>query len=378
MATTPLADRPRRPFPAQAAAQPTERPIAIWLFACCAMIFVMVLIGAITRLTESGLSIVRWDPITGALPPLSHAAWEHAFALYQQSPQYRDVNLGMSLTDFKHIFFWEWLHRLWGRLIGLAFAAPLAWFWIRGRIRRHLRLPLLGLFLLGGLQGFIGWFMVESGLEARPSVSQYRLALHLDMAVVLYAAILWAAFTILDPRPASARPGIPAALRRHAMIALAMVAVTMTWGAFTAGLRAGRVYNTFPDMDGHFMPPEMWSMVPVWLNVFANTAAVQFVHRYLALSTAAVVLAYWLRARRLALPPRSALLARAVGAMVVVQVCLGITTLLLHVPIAIAVIHQGGALVLVTLLVWVLFEARGRAGSRPVAGRGSRRVANSG
>lgn len=362
MATTPLADRTRRPIPAGAVAPSADRAIAIWLFACCAMIFAMVLIGAITRLTESGLSIVRWDPITGALPPLSHAAWEHQFALYQQSPQYRDVNLGMSLTDFKHIFFWEWLHRLWGRLIGLVFAVPLAWFWFRGRIRRHLRLPLLGLFLLGGLQGFIGWFMVESGLEARPSVSQYRLALHLDTAVLIYVAIFWVALAILDPRPSSARQGVPRTLRRHVMIALAMVAVTMTWGAFTAGLRAGRVYNTFPDMDGHFMPPEMWSMVPVWLNAFANTAAVQFVHRYLALSTAAVVLAYWLRARRLALPARSALLARALGAMVVIQVALGITTLLLHVPVAVAVIHQGGALVLMTLLVWSLFEARGRAG----------------
>ena len=266
------------------AAAPATRPVAWWLFLCAAMVFAMAVIGAITRLTESGLSIVEWAPIKGALPPLSDQAWQDAFAAYKATPEYLYKNTGMSLEAFQQIFFWEWLHRLWGRLIGLVFAAGLAWFWWRGGLDRGLRLRLLGLLVLGGLQGALGWFMVMSGLVDRPSVSHYRLAAHLGLAVLLYALILWTAYGLVLPRLGSFAGA--RSLRRHASIAIGCVAVTMCWGAFVAGLDAGQVYNTFPLMDGRLLPPpESFSIIPAWLNWFDNTALVQFTHRWLAIGT---------------------------------------------------------------------------------------------
>ncbi|MGK9166790.1 COX15/CtaA family protein [Inquilinus limosus] len=348
--------------PAAAALRPaaasTTRPVALWLFLCAAMVFAMAVIGAITRLTESGLSIVEWAPIRGVIPPLSDQAWADAFAAYKATPEYLYKNTGMSLEAFKQIFFWEWLHRLWGRLIGLVFAAGLAWFWWRGGLDRTLRLRLLGLLVLGGLQGALGWFMVMSGLVDRPSVSHYRLAAHLGLAVLLYALILWTAYGLVLPRLGGFAGA--QALRRHASIAIGCVAVTMCWGAFVAGLDAGQVYNTFPLMDGRFLPPEAFSIIPAWLNWFDNTALVQFTHRWLAIGTALVVLALAFRCRG----TPAAGWAGLVGLMVVVQVGLGISTLLTQVPVGLGAMHQAGALLLLALLIALRFVTRPVSESR--------------
>jgi cytochrome c oxidase assembly protein subunit 15 len=341
------------------AAAPATRPVALWLFLCAAMVFAMAVIGAITRLTESGLSIVEWAPIKGALPPLSDQAWADAFAAYKATPEYLYKNTGMSLEAFKQIFFWEWLHRLWGRVIGLVFAAGLAWFWWRGGLDRGLRLRLLGLLVLGGLQGALGWFMVMSGLVDRPSVSHYRLAAHLGLAVLLYALILWTAYGLVLPRLggfAGAR-----SLRRHASIAIGCVAVTMCWGAFVAGLDAGQVYNTFPLMDGRLLPPpESFSIIPAWLNWFDNTALVQFTHRWMAIGTSLVVLALAFRCSRTPVAGWGHL----AGLMVAVQVGLGISTLLAQVPVWLGAMHQAGALLLLALLLALRFVTRPVSESR--------------
>lgn len=335
-----------------------ERRIAIWLLVCAAMVFAMAVIGAITRLTESGLSIVEWQPLIGALPPLTHAAWEEMFALYKQTPEYLYKNTGMTLEAFKNIFFWEWLHRLWGRTIGLVFALPFLWMLVRGQIPRYL-VPRLFLFLaLGGLQGVVGWWMVKSGLVDRPSVSHYRLATHLGLALFIYVLMLRQALMLLRPEGAGTASAAVGGLRRHARIALALICITIVWGAFVAGLDAGLAYNTFPDMDGHFLPPEAWSLAPAWLNAFDNTALVQFIHRYLALTTAASVIGLWWISRYGTLPRAARFALGAAALAVCAQVSMGIGTLLLQVPVGLASAHQAGAITVLSCLVWVLVELR--------------------
>lgn len=338
-----------------AAATPASlRPIAYWLLGCAGMVFAMALIGAITRLTESGLSITEWKPITGALPPIGEAAWLEAFAKYKATPEFQIKHSYMNLADFQAIYFWEWLHRLWGRLIGLVFAVPFVFLWATGRVPRPLVGRLIGLLALGGLQGGIGWFMVQSGLADRPDVSHYRLALHLVTALVIYGLLLWVAIGLL--RPGS---GADAGTRRHGWTALALLAVTVVWGAFVAGLDAGRAYNTWPLMDGRFAPPEMWTIVPAWLNPTENTAMVQFLHRWLAMATAIVVFAFAWGLRR------AHKVAWWLAFAVMGQVLLGIVTLLLQVPVALGTAHQAGAITVLTLLVWLLAAIRTPA--RPVS-----------
>jgi cytochrome c oxidase assembly protein subunit 15 len=331
-----------------AAARPASlRPIAYWLIGCAGMVFAMALIGAITRLTESGLSITEWKPITGALPPLGEAAWLVEFAKYQATPEFQLKHSYMTLADFKAIFFWEWLHRLWGRLIGVVFAVPFLWLWATGRVPRPLVPRLLGLLALGGLQGGIGWFMVKSGLADRPDVSHYRLALHLLTALLIYALLLWVAIGLLRDG-AGAAPSV----RRHGWIGLGMLSLTILWGAFVAGLDAGQAYNSWPLMDGRFAPPEMWSILPAWLNPTENTAMVQFIHRWLAMATAIVVFAFAWGLRH------AHRVAWWLAFAVMGQVLLGITTLLLQVPVALGTAHQAGAITVLTLLVWLLAVIR--------------------
>ncbi|HYD98653.1 MAG TPA: COX15/CtaA family protein [Alphaproteobacteria bacterium] len=336
-----------------------DRAIVLWLSLCAAMVFAMAVIGAITRLTESGLSITEWRPITGTLPPLNEAQWLREFDLYRQTPEFRLEHSWMTLADFKRIYFWEWLHRLWGRLIGLAFALPLAWFWLRGHLTdRTLRLRLLGLLALGGAQGALGWFMVMSGLVDRPSVSHYRLAAHLGLALLIYALLVAQILSLVRPRAER----VPGGLRRHATLALVLLAATIAWGAFVAGLDAGLVYNTFPLMNGAWMPEELWAMAPAWLNLFENHGAVQFAHRVLALATGAAVLALAFRGlgRGIGGLPRTALMAAAVA--VLLQIGLGVATLLAQVPVALGAAHQAGAILLLTALVWARWELRSSAG----------------
>lgn len=323
--------------------------VGIWLAVVCGMVFVMVLLGGATRLTESGLSMVEWQPFT-VLPPLTEAQWQDTFTDYQDSPQYRLKNHGMTLAEFKGIFWLEYVHRLWGRAIGFVVLLPLLWFAVRGALSRPLAWRMGGLFVLGGLQGALGWFMVASGLVDRPEVSQYRLAAHLGLAVVLYGALVWTALTWRHPA------GAPSITGRRALALAAMVFVTVISGAFVAGLDAGLVYNTFPLMDGRLVPTGLHMLSPWWANHFENVTMVQFQHRGLAVGTviAALVLRWWLRDR---LPSRRARLAAdAMAAMALVQAGLGILTLLLAVPMPLGVAHQGGALLLLTLILWLVAE----------------------
>lgn len=323
-------------------------PVALWLLVCCALIFAMVVIGGITRLTESGLSITEWKPITGTLPPLSEAAWQEEFAKYQRIPQYQQMNAHMTLADFKSIFWWEYIHRLWGRLIGAAFLIPFLWFAVRGKVRGALAWRLGGIFALGALQGGLGWYMVASGLADRINVSPYRLTAHLGLALLIYAAMFWTALDLLR-RSDDALLARHRSLWRGALALNGLVFLTILAGGFVAGLRAGMTYNTFPLMDGRLVPAGYLDESPWWINLFENVAAVQFNHRVLAITTLVAALAFWFYAWRSAPTSQGRLLVNAIGFTAVLQVALGIATLLLVVPVALAALHQAGALALLTL-----------------------------
>ncbi|QQG36680.1 MAG: COX15/CtaA family protein [Micavibrio aeruginosavorus] len=308
-----------------------------WLLLCCFMVLAMAVVGAVTRLTESGLSITEWKPVTGALPPLTEEHWQQEFALYQKTPEFSQKHFWMNLEDFKKIYVWEWTHRLLGRLIGVVFAMPLLWFWARRQIPSGYGWKLVGLMVLGGAQGFVGWYMVKSGLVDRPSVSHFRLAAHLGLAVLIFSLMWWIALDFFN-HPIAAP--VPKSLTQHGWGMLGLLALTMVWGAFTAGLDGGMIYNTFPRMNEHWIPPELTFNAPVWINGLHAPAAVQFIHRCLALLTAAGILALGWRARDTAL-----------AAMVFVQTGLGIATILSQVAIPLAALHQAGAIILLALLL---------------------------
>jgi len=332
---------------APSAADPrAARAVAAWLLACAALVFTMVVVGGVTRLTHSGLSIVEWQPIVGTLPPLNDVQWQETFAKYQQTPEYKLVNQGMTLDAFKGIFWWEYVHRLLGRLIGLVFLLPLLWFAFTRRIDRPLALRLAGIFVLGGLQGAMGWYMVKSGLVDDPRVSQFRLTAHLSLAFLIFAAMLWTALGLLFPRRSIAASDDATPLRRLGWWITGIVAYMVVTGGFVAGIRAGKAYNTFPLMNGHVVPPEIFMLDPWWKNFFYNMATVQFDHRLGAWALACLVPWLWLRARRVALPARTRVSISILLAMLAVQVALGIATLLLVVPVPLGAAHQGGAVLL--------------------------------
>jgi cytochrome c oxidase assembly protein subunit 15 len=351
--TTDTADH-RHSASADTAARPDgqrgNRPVALWLLACCGMVVVMMLIGAATRLTESGLSMVEWRPLIGALPPLGEAEWQRIFGLYQKTSEYRLENAGMTLADFKTIFWWEYIHRLWGRLIGVVFAVPMLWFMLRRRVRGRLAFILFGLFLLGAAQGVIGWWMVKSGFADRSDVSQYRLAIHLGMAFLILGCLLWVALGLLSGAPQS-QPVTPG-IRRGAVILLALITVTVLSGGLVAGLNAGFAYNDWPFMNGQLVPREITDLVPLWLNLFENVATVQFDHRLLAYLTAAGVLLLWLAALRNRIGGALRRPLDLLLVMVVAQIALGVFTLIQVVPIGLAVLHQAGAIAVFCLAVW--------------------------
>ena len=330
------------------AAGGAARSVAFWLLVCCALVFAMVVVGGVTRLTRSGLSIVEWQPIAGTLPPLNPLEWQDAFLKYQQTPEFRKVNHAMSLDEFKGIFWWEYFHRLLGRVIGLAFLVPLLWFALRRRIDRPLGLKLMAIFVLGGLQGAMGWYMVMSGLVDDPRVSQYRLTAHLGFAFLLFAAMLWVALDLLFRRADADSAWAPAGLRRAATWLLGLVFLMVLSGGLVAGIRAGAAYNTFPLMNGHVVPPEIMLLEPWYLNFFSNMATVQFDHRLLAWLLAVLVPWFWFATRRGGLPPRARLGANLMLGMLVIQIALGISTLLLAVPVPLGAMHQAGAMLLYT------------------------------
>jgi cytochrome c oxidase assembly protein subunit 15 len=331
---------------------PQDRALAGWLLLCCVLVFAMVILGGVTRLTGSGLSIVEWKPVTGLVPPLSQPAWEAEFDKYRDSPEYRKINVGMDLDGFKTIYWFEYSHRLLGRTIGGAFLLPFLYFLARRRIAPALSPRLLGLFVLGGLQGLMGWYMVKSGLVDNPHVSQYRLTAHLLLAFMIYGYMLWLALDLWYPRRQRPMPPDHARLQTPALALTFWVLLVVASGGFVAGLKAGFAYNTFPLMDGHWVPQVMWMLEPWWKNLFENIATVQFNHRLLALSALAGILLLWFLGRRSGLSPRARLALHLLLAAGVLQVTLGISTLLLHVPLSLAAAHQGGALVLLSALVF--------------------------
>jgi heme a synthase len=350
-------------IPAAAAAGGAPRVVATWLLVCCALVFALIVVGGVTRLTHSGLSITEWQPIVGTLPPLSESQWNEAFAKYQTTPEYLQVNRGMSLDAFKGIFWVEYVHRLLGRLVGFAFIVPLVWFVARGKLPSSPGLvPMLfGIFLLGGLQGALGWYMVQSGLVDDPRVSQLRLTAHLGLALLIFAAMFWTALTLLRPSaPADARIR-PLFLAAVSLVALIFVMALS--GGLVAGIRAGFAYNTFPLMNGHVVPPEIMLIRPWYMNFVNNMATVQFDHRLLAWTLLVLVPIWWWRVRATPeISPSGRLAAHLLLAMLFAQVSLGISTLVLVVPLPLAALHQAGAVLLFAAALNAAHALRREAG----------------
>ncbi|HKY18261.1 MAG TPA: COX15/CtaA family protein [Rhizomicrobium sp.] len=327
----------------------SRQAVGLWLLAVALVILVMVTVGGLTRLTGSGLSITEWKPIMGALPPLSDAAWADAFAKYQRIPQYVLENRGMSLEEFKGIFWWEWAHRFLGRFLGVLFLVPFVWFAATGAIRRSEWPRFMILFLLGGLQGFIGWWMVTSGLESRVSVSQYRLAIHLGAALLLLIAILWIALEYL-------RGGKSNGMSKRAFAFVALVYGQMLLGALVAGLDAGLIYNTWPDMNGHVFPENPFFASPWWINFFENDGLAQFNHRIGAYAVAACAVWVYLQGIKLTGPAKTS--AKLIALITTFQIFLGICTLVLMAPLWLSALHQVMAAALLCAAVWHAYELR--------------------
>ena len=330
-------------------AQAAPRAVRCWLTTVAVLIAIMVLVGGATRLTESGLSIVEWKPVAGTLPPLNDAQWREAFEGYQTIPQYRELNAGMSLDEFKTIFWWEWSHRLLGRFIGIAYLLPFLWFLWRGALSADLKRRLWFIFGLGALQGAVGWWMVASGLTQRVEVSQLRLATHLVLALLIYAAIVWTLRRLSERQSAVAS----SRLKITSLALLALTFVQLYLGALVAGLRAGRAYNTWPEIDGALIPSaeRLFFEAPWWRNLFDNTLTVQFEHRMVAYALLALAILHAVDAIRSRAGPAAVNGAILLAVAILLQAALGIQTLLQQVPILLGLAHQAMAIVVLTLAV---------------------------
>ena len=335
--------------------QKNNKQIAIWLLFCAAVIFCMVILGGATRLTHSGLSMVEWKPIVGVIPPMGDLEWQATFDKYKNFPEYKKVNLNMSLGDFKSIFYFEYFHRLLGRLIGTIFLFPFLYFLARRMIQKPLIPKLVVMFVLGGLQGVLGWYMVKSGLVNDPHVSQYRLTAHLSAAVFIYVYILWVAFGLLTEKIKSSNTN---RIYNYGKGVIALIILMIMSGGFVAGTRAGLAYNTFPLMEGHFIPPNLFSLEPFWLNMFENITTIQFNHRMIAYSLALIIPLFCFMVGKSNTTKRGQIAAIAFVTMLAIQIMLGISTLLLAVPVTLGVAHQGGAILLLTLAVFVTRELK--------------------
>ena len=332
-----------------------DRIIARWLFLCALLIFAMVILGGVTRLTGSGLSMVNWHPIHGAIPPLSDQAWNEEFYHYQQSPEFQKKNYHYSLQEFKNIFYFEYAHRMLGRLIGLFFLIPFLYFYFTHKIKPGLTPRLIVMFILGGLQGLLGWYMVKSGLVDNPHVSQYRLTAHLIAAILIYGFILWTALGLYFSEPSvqrhlSSKP----ALRSVGRYLFILLLVTIISGGFVAGLKAGLIFNTYPTMHGAWIPEGLFGLKPLYLNFFENMVLVQFEHRVLTAVTGLLLVGYVLFSKFHRFDQITQSSFNVLGMAVVIQVFLGISTLLMHVPVWLAASHQAGALLLLTALLFNL------------------------
>lgn len=331
-----------------------NRRIATWLLLVCTLIFAMVILGGVTRLTHSGLSMVEWEPIVGMIPPLNDAEWQETFGKYQATPEYQVINQhkGMGLAEFKGIFWFEYWHRVLGRSIGLAFLLPFLYFLALGKIKRHMVPRFVVMFVLGGLQGLLGWYMVKSGLVDRPAVSQYRLTAHLLAAITIYLFILWTALGMWNANRIPVADRRARGLKRHGLFATASILLMITSGGFVAGTKAGYTFNDFPYMHGSLLPPGGMALEPWWLNLFENLATIQFSHRVLAVLVFVVVFSYVIRGwlNRAVAPSTRSLFSLLLLALLT-QLTLGITTLIYVVPVPLGAAHQAGALLLLTLAV---------------------------
>ncbi|OQV17970.1 Cytochrome c oxidase assembly protein COX15-like protein [Hypsibius exemplaris] len=352
-----------RSFPRSAGAS-KETILGYWLLGCGGMVVGAVTLGGITRLTESGLSITEWQPIRGVRPPLSHIEWTVEFEKYQESPEFKHKNGNITLSEFKWIWYMEYAHRLWGRAVGLAITVPAAFFWAKGWLSPTMKKKVLAFGALVGFQGFLGWYMVRSGLKEKqnqyeiPRVSQYRLCAHLSAALLLYTGLVWEGMShLLKPQ----RLGVPHSqlrtIRHLSHGVVAAIFFTALSGAFVAGLDAGLVYNSWPKMADRWIPSDLFSLQPSWRNFFENHSMTQFQHRMLGYVTAGSVTGLWLFSRK-KLPPRAQLAANLLMTMVVVQVGLGVATLLMYVPTPVAASHQSGSVALLTFGLWLLHELR--------------------
>ncbi len=327
-----------------------DRQIATWLLLCAAVIFGMIILGGVTRLTHSGLSMVEWKPLVGVIPPLSEQAWVETFEKYKQFPEYQKINLGMDLDGFKAIFMYEYLHRVLGRLIGVLFFVPMVFFAMKGRVRRGTMPKLWILFVMGGFQGLLGWYMVKSGLVNDPHVSQYRLTAHLGVAVAIYAYMLWVSFDLLFPTGDSAGA---ASYRRWALGLIALIYLMILSGGLVAGTRAGFAYSTWPLMGPTFIPAGLYETTPAWLAMFEDITTIQFNHRMFAYLLFVVINAFAIRCFMAAPGRRGKLGLVSLILALLLQVVLGISTLLLHVPVWLGAAHQGGAVLLLSAMVYV-------------------------
>jgi len=334
-------------------------PVRTWLGLVLGLILLMVAAGGITRLTESGLSMVTWEPILGTVPPMSEAEWERRFDQYKQFPEFKQLRPDMTMKEFKSIFFWEYFHRLIGRLMGIVYAIPLAWFWLRGRLTASLKIKLIIGLLLGGGQGVMGWYMVKSGLVDNPFVSHYRLAAHLGLAFMVFSYLLWVLLSIL-PKPPGDSPASRSAMR-WAVGMCSLLVIQILWGAFVAGLNAGFIYNTFPTMQGYWIPPFWNQLEPAWINFIDNPITVQWSHRVLGILLFIVTVIAWFRLR---LDPTVDGEKRAAvhlfACLIVFQFWLGVFTLVLSVPIALAVMHQVTACLLAGTATFMIFRFKGQ------------------
>ena len=312
-----------------------DRQIAYWLFFCAAVIFGMILLGGVTRLTESGLSMVDWKPLMGIIPPLSEADWQHMFAKYKQFPEYQKINMGMSLEAFKSIFMYEYLHRVLGRLIGVIFIVPFLYFYFTNRIKQGLTPKLVIMLIGGGFQGLLGWYMVKSGLVDQPDVSQYRLTAHLGAAVLIFSFILWTAFDLVSERTQQ-----PIGLRWFSYSLSGLIFLMILSGGLVAGTKAGYAYSTWPLMGDSFIPNGLYNLSPLWLSAFEDITTIQFNHRMFAYTIIVLVALFAVKAFRANIQGSARTGLFALIGLLILQVSLGISTLIYHVPIPVAAAHQ--------------------------------------
>jgi cytochrome c oxidase assembly protein subunit 15 len=330
-----------------------NRQIAYWLLICAAVIFGMILLGGVTRLTNSGLSMVDWKPLMGIIPPLSEADWQAMFLKYQQFPEYKKVNMGMSLEEFKPIFMYEYLHRVLGRFIGLIFILPFLFFYFSKRIKAGLTPKLIIMLIGGGFQGLLGWYMVKSGLVDNPRVSQYRLTAHLGAAVLIYSFILWTAFSLISPKSDQ-----PTESKSFAYTLSGLIFLMILSGGLVAGTHAGHAYSTWPLMGDSFIPAGLYSLTPAWLSAFEDITTIQFNHRMFAYLIVGLVIIFALKTLKSGIQGPAKIGVFCLIGLLIMQVTLGISTLIFYVPVPVAAAHQVGAVALLSASLFISHSLR--------------------